>query len=85
LGDIRTDTVAETTKVGWSGRSQAVRPAKEFRFDTDTVRIRWYSKSILPEDWEWLEDVTGPVDEDFERAATEQPPQQDRPELDFFE
>jgi len=45
--------------------------------------------SVIPEptppDWEWLNAVIGPVDEDFERAATEQPPQQDRPELDDFE
>ncbi len=81
--------MAETAKVFWSGRSQAVRLPKGFRFDTDTVRIRRHGQAVIlepiPEDWEWLKDVIGPVDEDFERAATEQPLQQNRPELDFFE
>jgi antitoxin VapB len=30
----------ETAKIFWSGRSQAVRLPKEFRFDSDEVRIR---------------------------------------------
>ncbi|WP_047461165.1 AbrB/MazE/SpoVT family DNA-binding domain-containing protein [Rhizobium rhizogenes] len=78
----------DTAKIFWSGRSQAVRLPKEFRFDTDAVRIRRQGQAIIlepiVEDWDWLEAVTGPVDQDFAEAATEQPVEQERPELDIF-
>lgn len=76
----------ETAKVFWSGRSQAVRLPKEYRFDTDEVRIRRHGRAVILEPiaqgWAWLDAVVGPVDEDFERAAREQPAEQERPELD---
>ena len=79
----------ETAKVFWSGRSQAVRLPKEFRFEGDEVRIRRHGCAVILEpvahDWLWLEALIGPVDEDFARAAAEQPAGQLRPELDFFE
>jgi antitoxin VapB len=79
----------ETAKVFWSGRSQAVRLPKEFRFETDEVRIRRRGNAVILEpiahDWAWLDQLIGPVDEDFERAATDPPAEQDRPALDFFE
>jgi len=75
-----------TAKVFWSGRSQAVRLPKEFRFEDEEVRIRRHGASVIlepiPMDWSWLDALAGPVDPDFGRAATEQPPPQDRPELD---
>lgn len=78
----------ETAKIFWSGRSQAVRLPKEFRFETDEVRIRRQGNAVILEpiaqDWQWLDKVAGPVDEDFVQAATEQPEQQNRPELDYF-
>jgi antitoxin VapB len=78
----------DVAKVFSSGRSQAVRLPKEYRFDTDKVRIRRHGQSIIlepiPQDWAWLDDLMGPLDEDLARAAIEQPAQQDRPELDFF-
>ena len=78
----------ETAKVFWSGRSQAVRLPKEFRFEADEVRIRRHGRSVILEpiahDWAWLDRIVGPVDEDFARAATERPAGQERPELDFF-
>lgn len=78
----------ETAKVFWSGRSQAVRLPKEFRFETEEVRIRRQGSAIIlepiPKDWRWLERVMGPVDEDFERAVVEPVPAQERPELDYF-
>jgi antitoxin VapB len=78
----------ETAKIFWSGRSQAVRLPKEFRFDADEVRIRRHGSAVILEpianDWAWLETVTGPVDEDFAKAATEHLDEQERPELDFF-
>jgi antitoxin VapB len=79
----------DTAKVFWSGRSQAVRLPKEFRFETDQVRISRRGAAIILEpmasDWTWLEGLTGLVDEDFVRAATEQPADQDRPELAHFD
>lgn len=76
----------DTAKVFWSGRSQAVRLPKAFRFDTDEVRIRRDGDRIVLEpiggDWDWLDAVTGPVDADFAKAAQECPPAQERPEID---
>ena len=78
----------ETAKVFWSGRSQAVRLPKDFRFDTDEVRIRRHGRAVILEpiaqNWAWLEGVIGPVDEVFEQAVGEQPAQQERPALDFL-
>ena len=79
-----------TAKVFWSGRSQAVRLPKEFRFDTDEVRIRREGHRVIlepiPKDWAWLDalvrDIDGQLDEDFIRATEEEMPQQERPALD---
>jgi antitoxin VapB len=78
----------DIAKVFWSGRSQAVRLPKDFRFDTTEVRIRRHGAGVILEpvatDWDWLEPLTGPVDADFEAAASEQPAEQARPDLDTF-
>lgn len=78
-----------TAKLFWSGRSQAVRLPKEFRFEGGEVRIRRHGETVILEpiakDWAWLDEVTGPVDADFEEAAKERPKDQERPALDFFE
>ncbi len=78
----------ETAKVFWSGRSQAVRLPKEFRFDAKEVRIRRQGAQVILEpisdDWAWLEKLPGELDEDFVAAVLEQPPQQERPEVDEF-
>lgn len=75
-------------KVFWSGRSQAVRLPKEFRFEFNEVNIRRQGSAVLLEpiedDWGWLDDLVGKVDDFFVNAALEEPPQQERPELDFF-
>lgn len=75
-----------TAKVFWSGRSQAVRLPKAFRFDAEEVRIRRHGAAIvlepIPVDWEWLDALAGPLDSDFRDAAEEQPKTQERPELD---
>lgn len=79
----------QTAKVFWSGRSQAVRLPKAFRFDADEVRIRRHGNAVILEpvahDWSWLDTLTGPLDADFERAVAEQPAEQVRPALDHFE
>lgn len=77
-----------TAKVFWSGRSQAVRLPKAFRFDTDEVRIRRQGSAVIlepiPQGWDWLDAVTAPVDADFAAAATTEPAPQERPSLDEF-
>lgn len=77
-----------TAKIFWSGRSQAVRLPREFRFEGEEVRIRRQGRSVILEpiarDWAWLEQVVAPVDEDFEQAATEAVRDQSRPALDYF-
>ena len=76
----------DTAKVFWSGRSQAVRLPKAFRFEADEVRIRREGSRVvlepIGEDWDWLDEVMGPVDADFADATREAPPAQLRRELD---
>jgi antitoxin VapB len=76
----------ETAKVFWTGRSQAVRLPKEFRFEGDEVRIRRHGNAVilepLAEDWSWLDAVAGRLDEDFVEAVSEQPEAQERRALD---
>ncbi len=79
----------DTAKLFWSGRSQAVRLPKAFRFEQDEVRIRRQGQAVIlepiPTDWVWLDVLTGSVDPDFEAATAEKVPEADRPELSFFE
>jgi antitoxin VapB len=76
----------EKAKIFWSGRSQAVRLPKKFRFRGDAVRIRRQGSAVvlepIPEDWAWLDDIVGKLDEDFAQAANEEPEQQKRAALD---
>jgi antitoxin VapB len=76
----------ETAKVFWTGRSQAVRLPKEFRFEGDEVRIRRHGNAVilepLAEDWSWLDALAGRLDEDFIRAVNEEPEAQERRALD---
>lgn len=83
----------DKAKIFWSGRSQAVRLPKEYRFEGVEVRIRRQGRAVVLEpvaaekdEWAWLERVVGPVDEDFKRAALDRPkePIQERPEVDEF-
>jgi len=62
---------SKTAKVFWTGRSQAVRLPKEFRFDGDTVLVRREGNNVIlepaqgwPEDY--VESFAG-IPEDFER------------------
>lgn len=78
----------ETAKVFWSGRSQAVRLPKDFRFDADEVRIRRHGNAVILEplatDWQWLKEISGKLDDDFVEASSEKPTGQKRPALDEF-
>ncbi|MFJ1209452.1 antitoxin [Burkholderia pyrrocinia] len=79
----------DTAKIFKHGGSQAVRLPKDFRFETTEVRIRRHGASVIlepvPQGWAWLTPLIGPVDADFEAAATTQPAAQERPGLDVFE
>ncbi len=77
-------------RVFMTGRSQAVRLPKEFRFNTDEVRIRAEGSRVILEpienDWDWLDDLhgLGPLDGDAVQATEEGLPPQERLELDVF-
>lgn len=66
----------QRAKIFWSGRSQAVRLPKEFRFEGDEVLISREGDSIilepLPKGWDWLSKMPGAIDADWE-AAVEEP------------
>lgn len=76
-----------TVKIFWSGRSQAVRLPKAFRFDSEQVRIRQHGAAVIlepvPDNWLWLSKLATP-DQDFIDLATAQPDAQQRDELDDF-
>lgn len=75
---------AKRAKVFWSGRSQAVRLPKEFRFHGETVLVRRHGKGIVLEPLdEWPEgyaDSFADVPPDFRRPK--QGRQQRRESLD---
>jgi antitoxin VapB len=76
----------QTAKLFWSGRSQAVRLPKEFRFEGEEVRIRRHGGAVILEpvaqNWDWLDAITAKLDDDFVAAVNEQSKPQDRPALD---
>jgi antitoxin VapB len=61
----------KTASVFWTGRSQAVRLPKEFRFEGDTVLVRREGNAVILEPAnEWPEgyvDSFAGIPEDFER------------------
>ncbi len=75
-------------KIFRHGGSQAVRLPKDYRFDSEEVRVRRHGAAVIlepvPTNWAWLAPLIGPVDEDFEKSLAERVTDQDRPELDFF-
>ncbi|MBX9931961.1 MAG: type II toxin-antitoxin system VapB family antitoxin [Methylobacterium sp.] len=79
--------MGDIAKVFWSGRSQAVRLPKEFRFDGKEVRIRKEGDAVILEpieEDEWS-DLPRLSDEDADAILAfveEEVPQQERPELD---
>ena len=76
----------DKAKVFWSGRSQAVRLPKTYRFDCDEVRIRRVGNSVVLEpisnDWSWLDAAVRELSPDYLAEGREQPEEQARPELD---
>ena len=66
----------------WTGRSQAVRLPKEFRFDTDTVLVRREGAAIVLEpadQWPegYVESFTG-VPDDFARPPQGEPDEREK-------
>ncbi|MCY4628472.1 MAG: type II toxin-antitoxin system VapB family antitoxin [Acidobacteria bacterium] len=78
--------MAQTAKLFWSGRSQAVRLPKPFRMEGSEVRIRRQGRKVIlepiAEDWTWLDAVAGTFSDDFFAEGRQQPAEQKRPELD---
>jgi antitoxin VapB len=76
----------QTAKIFWSGRSQAVRLPKDFRFQGSEVLIRRHGNAVILEpvadDWSWLDAIAGKLDDDFVQAVQEKTAQQERPALD---
>ena len=76
----------ERAKIFWSGRSQAVRLPKDYRFDGEEVRIRRHGNAVIlepvGEGWAWLDAIAGELDRDFVEAVAERPEPQERPALD---
>ncbi len=72
----------QKAKVFWSGRSQAVRLPKEFRFDAKEVAIRREGEIIILEplkpskerSWDWLKKMPGAFDKDFMAGVEEDVP-----------
>ena len=63
----------QIARVFTTGRSQAVRLPKEFRFDTETVMVHREGNAVILEpvrEWpeDYVESFTG-IPEDFERPA----------------
>lgn len=73
-------------KLFWSGRSQAVRLPKEFRFEGDEVLISRHGDGVvlqpLPKGWGWLAKMPGAVDADWEAAVEAEVP---TPQSDPFQ
>ena len=69
----KTSSKRVTARVFTTGRSQAVRLPKEFRFDTDTVLVHREGSAVILEparDWPegYVESFNG-VPDDFDRPA----------------
>jgi antitoxin VapB len=64
---------SKKAKVFWTGRSQAIRLPKEFRFQTDTVLVHRQGRAVVVEpahEWPdgYVESFAG-LPEDFSRPA----------------
>ncbi|HWY14712.1 MAG TPA: type II toxin-antitoxin system VapB family antitoxin [Rhizomicrobium sp.] len=73
-------------KIFWSGRSQAVRLPKDFRFPGEEVLISRRGSAVVLEpvadDWSWLDGMIGKLDRDFVEAVKEKSAPQKRTELE---
>ena len=78
----------DRARLFWSGRAQAVRLPKDYRFEGSEVRIRTHGAAVIlepiPADWRWLDDLaaSGPLDADVVEAEQERRDLRERPGLD---
>ena len=74
----------DKARLFWTGRSQAVRLPKAYRFDGEEVRIRRHGNAVILEPvatgWEWLDAIAGKVSDDFLPHGREQPAMPPDPE-----
>ncbi|MGH6870138.1 MAG: type II toxin-antitoxin system antitoxin VapB [Rhizomicrobium sp.] len=78
----------KTAKIFMSGRSQAVRLPKEFRFEGKEVRVRKVGNGVMLEpmkkNWEAIfAEIDKHIDPDFMKDGRDQPPMP--PDEDLFE
>jgi antitoxin VapB len=78
----------DRARLFWTGRAQAVRLPKDYRFEGSEVRIRRHGAAVIlepiPADWRWLDELaaSGPLDADVVQAVQERPDLRERSELD---
>lgn len=82
----------DMAKLFWTGRSQAVRLPKAFRFEGTAVRIRRDDagnvvlEPVVEEDnWAWVNRIAGTFDEDAALAALDRPGPEALPEGPIFD
>lgn len=76
--------MGDLAKIFWSGRSQAVRLPKEYRFEGSEVRIHREGEKVILEpvehdNWDWLQRLK-PMDNDAVAAALDRPGPEAMPE-----
>ena len=80
----------DMAKLFWTGRSQAVRLPKEYRFEGKAVRIRRDDAGNVvlepvEDDVAWAERLAGTLDEDAAIAALDRPGPESLPEGPHFD
>lgn len=81
--------MGDVAKIFWTGRSQAVRLPKEFRFEGSEVAIRREGDKVILEPveengWAWL-NALEPLDDDAAAAALDRPGPETLPEGPSFD
>lgn len=81
--------MTDMAKIFWTGRSQAVRLPKEYRFEGKEVAIRREGDRVILEPvdqdgWAWLSRLA-PMDDDAVAAALDRPGPEAMPEGPSFD
>ena len=80
----------DMAKIFWTGRSQAVRLPKEYRFEGKELSIRREGAKVNLEpidedDWDWVNRIAGSFDEDAALAALDRPGPEAMPDGPSFD
>lgn len=76
-------------KIFWTGRSQAVRLPKEFRFEGSEVQISREGERVILEpvqaEGDWVDEIAGKFDDEFARLVLDRPgpDSYERPDIHF--